>query len=160
MTPIRKAIFAALVLLAWLAAPAAAATMGSIGKELINVRTGPGLKFPVAFQGEMGYPLQVDKKRGKWLPVRDWKGRSGWVYRPLVSEVHTVIILAETANIRQGPSLKNRVEGYASKGEIYKVVAIQGHWVKIAYYLENETRGWIYQNLVWGVQAGRHEAKH
>jgi SH3-like domain-containing protein len=108
----------------------------------------------------MGYPLQVEKKGGKWLPVRDWQNRSGWVYRPLLSEVHTVIILVETANIRQGPSRKSRAAGYASKGEIYKVAATRGHWVKIAYYLENEARGWIYQNLVWGVKAGRPAAKH
>jgi SH3-like domain-containing protein len=152
-----RARLAALALLAWLAAPAAA-TMGSIGKELVNLRTGPGFKFPVAFQGELGYPLQLEQKRGKWLGVRDWKGRSGWLYRPLFSETQTVIILAETANVRAAANRKSRVVAQAAKGEIYKVVARRSHWVKIAYYLENETLGWIYQNLVWGAQ-NRNSAK-
>jgi SH3-like domain-containing protein len=154
MTPKRKAIIAVLIWLAWLTAPAAAATMGSIGKELINVRSGPGLKCPVAFQAELGYPLLLDKTRDKWISVQDWKGRSGWVYRRLVSDIHTVIVLADSASVRVEPDIKSRVAAYASKGEIYKVAASRNQWVKIAYYQDNESVGWVYQKLVWGARTG------
>ena len=51
--------------------------------EEVNVRTGPGTKFP---KGRMGpakqyYSFKLLKKQGPWLKVRDEWGGIGWIHR-------------------------------------------------------------------------------
>jgi SH3-like domain-containing protein len=139
--------------LAWgllLVFPALASTMRSIGKDLVNVRSKPDLSSEVVFQAFLGYPIQVEKQEKNWVYFTDWKNNAGWVYKPLVSKIQTAVVLVDKANIRRGPSLRRPVVMRASKGEIYKIFAEKGDWVKVGYYLENEVIGWIRQDLVWG----------
>jgi SH3-like domain-containing protein len=133
-----------------LAVPVLASTMKSIGKERVNVRSKPDLTSEVLFQAFQGYPIKIEKQRKNWVYCSDWKDNSGWIYKPLISNTKTAVILVENANIRKGPSLKKPVVMQACKGEIYKVFAEKGKWVKIGYYLENEEIGWIREDLVWG----------
>ena len=133
-----------------LVAPALAYTMKSIGKERVNVRSKPDLSSEVIFQAFRGYPIKIEKQRKNWVYCSDWKDNSGWIYKPLISNTKTAVILVENANIRKGPSLKRPVVMQACKGEIYKVFAEKGKWVKVGYYLENEEIGWIREDLVWG----------
>jgi SH3-like domain-containing protein len=92
----------------------------------------------------------VEKQKDGWVYVTDFKHKSGWVYRPLVANIKTVVVLAKNAHIRKGPSLKRPVVKLASEGEIYKLFAEKGRWAKVGYYWENEVIGWIRDDLVWG----------
>ena len=152
---LRLAILVTLLSLALLAGPGAAATMGSIGKERVNIRARPSLRSPVRCRAELGQPLQLERRQDNWVFVHDWKGNAGWVYRSLISRIRTVIVLAAKANLRQAPGLKNRVVGQASRGEVYKIFGSRGNWVKIGYYLEDEVIGWIHGDLVWGLKPRR-----
>jgi uncharacterized protein YgiM (DUF1202 family) len=127
-----------------------AANMKSIAKDRVNVRSRPNLKSEVLFQVGLGCPIEVARQRNNWVFFHDWQDNSGWVHKPLVSSIHTVVIIVENANIRKGPGLRNPAVGQASKGEIYRVFGERGSWVKIGYYLENEVIGWVREDLVWG----------
>ena len=130
--------------------PALASTMKSIGKDRVNVRSNPSLSSDVVFQAYLGYPIQIEKRQNNWVYCTDWQNNTGWIYRPLISNTQTAVVLVENANIRRGPSLRRPVVMQASKGEIYKVFGEKGKWVKVGYYLENEVIGWIRHDLVWG----------
>ncbi len=141
------------LVVAWgllLVGPGLASTMKSIAKDRVNVRSNPNLNSAVVFQAFLGYPMEVEKLQKNWAYCTDWKDNSGWVYKPLLSNIQTAVVLVDNANIRKGPSLRRPVVQRASKGEIYKVFAERGKWVKVGYYLENEEIGWIRQDLVWG----------
>jgi SH3-like domain-containing protein len=146
----KKFYWLALISALVLACPAWGSIMKSIGKDRVNVRSKPNLKSDVEFQAYLGYPIQVEKQKDNWVYFTDWKNKSGWVYRPLVSNIKTAVILVDDANIRKGPSLRTPVVTKASQGEIYKIFAEKGNWVKIGYYLENEEVGWVRDDLVWG----------
>jgi SH3-like domain-containing protein len=124
--------------------------MKSIGKKRANVRAEPNLKSEILFQVHRGDPIKVAKQKDNWVYVTDFQHNSGWVYKPLVANIKTVVVLAKTANIRKGPSLKRPVVKRAAAGEIYKMFAEKGSWVKVGYYWENEVIGWIRDDLVWG----------
>jgi uncharacterized protein YgiM (DUF1202 family) len=50
-----------------------------------NVREGPGTSFPVAFAVETGTMLTGYSYADEWIRIRDQTGRTGWVFRSLVS---------------------------------------------------------------------------
>ena len=130
--------------------PVLASSMQSIRKDSVNVRSKPDLNAEVVFQASLGYPVQIEKQKRNWVYCIDYKNQAGWVYKPLLSETQTAVVLVEEANIRKGPSLRKPIVMQASKGEIYKIFDEKDEWVKVGYYLENEEIGWIRQDLVWG----------
>ena len=50
-----------------------------------NVRDGPGTNFPVAFAVEAGTTLTAFSYADEWIRVSDDGGRSGWIFRTLIS---------------------------------------------------------------------------
>jgi uncharacterized coiled-coil protein SlyX len=50
-----------------------------------NVREGPGTSFSVVFSLEGGSPLVAYSYVDEWIRVSDDAGRSGWIYRALVT---------------------------------------------------------------------------
>jgi uncharacterized protein YgiM (DUF1202 family) len=136
------------VALAW--SPCWGAPMKSIGKDKVNVRNGPGLTNDVLFQAHLGYPIEVEKRKGDWVYFKDWQGDTGWVYRPLVKNIQTAVVLKDQVNVRKGPGIRYKVVTKVSKGEVYKIFRQKKNWVKIGYYLEGEEIGWIRGDLVWG----------
>ena len=140
-----------MIILALMSLSPAWASMASIGKDNVNVRSGPSLKANVLFKIHFGFPVEVQKTKGSWVQIKDWDGQIGWVYRPLINKkVQTAMVLPDKVNIRKGPGLRYRVVSRAEGGEIYKVFAEKGSWVRIGYYLENQPVGWVRNDLIWG----------
>jgi uncharacterized protein YgiM (DUF1202 family) len=50
-----------------------------------NVREGPGTNFDVAFSVEGGSLLTAHSYIDEWIRVSDESGRSGWIFRALVT---------------------------------------------------------------------------
>jgi hypothetical protein len=50
-----------------------------------NVREGPGTKYEIAFSLEGGIPLTGHSYVDEWIRVSDDNGRSGWIFRSLVT---------------------------------------------------------------------------
>ncbi|MBI4643179.1 MAG: SH3 domain-containing protein [Deltaproteobacteria bacterium] len=127
------------------------ASMASIAKENVNVRSAPNLQADVVFQVHFGYPVEIKQTKGSWVQIEDWDDNTGWVYRPLINrKVQTALVIPDRVNIRKGPGLKYPVVDYASSGEIYKIFTEKGNWIKIGYYQENSEVGWVRSDLVWG----------
>lgn len=53
-------------------------------EKFANIRTGPGLNYPVAWMGTRRDPLNVLEAEGDWLGVSTESGSEGWVFRKLV----------------------------------------------------------------------------
>jgi uncharacterized protein YgiM (DUF1202 family) len=146
----KKTFFLATTWLIMLTVPGWAST-ASIGKANVNVRSKPSRKAEVLFQAHLGYPVKVQKTKGKWVQIKDWQDNVGWVYKPLINKkIHTAVVLPEKVNIRKGPGRKYGVVGRAESGEVYKIFGEKRGWVKVGYYLENQKIGWIRKDLLWG----------
>lgn len=144
-----RVVASMVVLLVMIAAPAWS-DMGSIAKDRVNVRSGPGHKYRVVFHAPLGYPVKILSERKGWLKIRDWEGQTGWVSAPLVSKTRTAVVLKDRVNVRQAPGTRNHVLGTVERGDIYKVMEEQANWVRIGYYHEEEAVGWIREDLVFG----------
>ena len=132
----------------------AAPTAGYVKATALNVRMGPGKKYPVCGQVTEGYRLNI-------LEIQDGWGRiqNGWVkmryvhlgsapdYRPApnpapgpgydyISSAARATVTAGELNIRQGPGENYAKVGSLGKGTQITVTEIQDDWGKT-------DRGWI-----------------
>jgi len=128
----------------------AGASADSIGKDDVNIHSKPSLQSKVTFKAPLGYPIEIEKQQGDWVYVKDWQSETGWVYKPLVSDVDTAVILVDKANLRNGPGLDHQVTGEAEEGEIYKILGKTGDWLHLGFYKSGDDAGWVRSDLVFG----------
>ena len=47
--------------------------MLSVKGDKVNMRSGPGKRFPVVYEYGKGFPLMVITKKGDWVKVKDFE---------------------------------------------------------------------------------------
>jgi SH3-like domain-containing protein len=133
-----------------LACSSAWAATKSIGTDMANARTGPGHDYTVILRLPLGYPIQIECEKGEWLRLIDWHGDKGWIHRPFVSDVKTVIVSVRNANIHSAPVAFGEVVKTALRGDIYRVLEKKSKWVRIGHYPDGNHVGWIWRDQVFG----------
>ena len=121
--------------------------MASVAKDGVNIRSGPGTSYEVLWEVYKDYPVEILEKRGNWAKTVDCDNDIGWIYRPLLSKTHTVVVTKDKVNIRTGPGIQYRIAFRAVKGVVFHLVGQKGKWLKIRY---RDDYGWIRKDLVWG----------
>ena len=126
--------------------------MVAVKRNNVNMRSGPGLKKKVLWKLGKGFPLQVLKRKGKWIRVRDFEGAVGWVHRSVVNKSKHMIVKAHKGsnkkiNVRSGPTTKSRIVAKAHYGVVFKTVDQKQGWAKVQH---GEVTGWIKRSLLWG----------
>ena len=120
----------------------------SVTTDNANVRTGPGVNYPVTMELFQGYPLKVLKQEGEWYNVTDFENDSGWIHNSIVKTNDSVIVDAkQSVNMRSGPSTKDSIVADVERGVVLKKLDTQGKWVKVQH--SSGTVGWIYGPLLW-----------
>lgn len=128
---------------------AAAAEMMSVRFSGTEMRSKPNaMASDVISTLTPGTPLIITEKKADYYEVKDFRGRSGWVHRALLSEDRGVVISAESANVRQGPGTDNPILFKLDKGTAAKFLSKQDKWVQLQ--LANGKTGWVAEFLVWG----------
>jgi len=127
---------------------ASAQDMVSVKGSTLNMREGPGTNTSVLWELKRGYPLQVTKRQGTWLQVRDFEGDSGWVARSLTGNAPHHVVKSKVANVRSGPGTQHRIVGKAEYGELLRTREKRAGWVRVE--REEGVSGWIAKQLLWG----------
>ena len=130
------------------------AEMVAVKNDNVNMRSGPSTKNEVLWKIGQGFPLQVVKKSGDWIQVKDFEGSVGWVRKDMVSNQSHVVVKAnkgsnKSVNIRSTPSTSGDVVATAIYGVVFRVVSQKNGWVQVQH--ANGVKGWIRQDLLWGV---------
>lgn len=122
--------------------------MVSVDRAEVNMRSGSSTKHPILWALSKGYPLEVTRRQGNWLKVRDFENDSGWVYRPMVGKKAHVIVKGGVVNVRSAPSTGSRILGKAEYGELLRTLEHRNQWVKVQ--RDGGMKGWVSRALVWG----------
>ena len=138
----------ALVCMALVQTPALAREMVSIKGNVVNMRSGPGTASQILWELERGYPLQVLKRKGDWLQVRDFENDQGWVARQLTGRTPHHIVKARIANIRSGPSTRFKIVGKSERYDLLRTRGSKTGWVKVQ--RDDGVKGWVSKKLLWG----------
>lgn len=125
----------------------------SVKSDKVNMRSGPGLQHKVKWEYGTGFPLEVMKRQGDWLQVKDFEDEVGWIHKSHLHKKPHLIVKAnkdqdQTINIRNGPGNDNAIVGNAYHGVVFFWLEEKADWVKVQH--ETGLIGWVKKNLLWG----------
>ncbi len=133
--------------------------------DVLHVRSGPGLKYPVVGSVFRGTSMQLVKVSPHWAAVILPGGTAGWVARPYTnlkpsssssrqrsSPQKTVApvsarVLRGTAELRQGPGTRYRVIAHISRLTRVLVLGVTPHWARVA-LPASRIDGWVVRSLL------------
>lgn len=122
-----------------------------INTKSLNVRSGPGLTYPVTGSMKMGEQAEVLSSSGDWHEVKVGTS-TGWIASWLVVSDGAKEIVNTTAvskvnalNIRTEPSLSSAVIGQLNAGEAFEITGRNGEWASI---YKNGKDGWIHTDYI------------
>lgn len=123
----------------------------SLRSNETNVRSGPGLSYPVKFTfHKRGLPVHVISEYDNWSEIKDYEGQTGWIANSLITKKRTLLI-------RTDKDFINMHKKYNSKSSIlYRLENnVVGDYLKClddwcAIEVGNK-KGWVERNNVFGI---------
>lgn len=125
--------------------------MVSIKATEANVRTGPGVDYPIRWvYRRMGMPVLVIAEFDKWRKIRDWEGDEGWVHHALVSARRTVIVTAPETTMRRSAAIAAPAVARLAQGMVARIDFCETDWCRVSV---QGYEGWVARPDVWGERA-------
>jgi SH3-like domain-containing protein len=126
--------------------------MVSLGADEVNVRTGPGIRFPVkwVFRRKL-MPLEVVAEYETWRKVRDWEGAEGWVHRAMLNGRATVLVTRPEITIRRQPEATAPAVARLASGMVARLLGCDEGWCQVEV---QGYEGWTPRQALWGVEPG------
>lgn len=122
----------------------------SLKSEDVNVRTGPGPRYPVDWKFvRRDLPVEIVAEFDTWLKVRDWQNTEGWVHSSMLSPRRHVLVVGETMrDVRRSPDDGAPVVARSEPGVIGQLMQCEGAWCRVQM---RKVAGWIRRDSIWGV---------
>jgi SH3-like domain-containing protein len=159
--PTMKKIILIILLAGFLASSAALATADetpanlpiprfvTLGTDEVNVRSGPGIRYPISFVlNKDALPVEVVKEFDVWRQIKTLEGDEGWVHKSLLSGKRSVIIKGTIQTLFQEPNVNTKPVVKLEPGVIATLDKCENNWcnLSVASY-----SGWIKRDDIWGV---------
>ncbi len=118
----------------------------------VNVRTGPGVRYPVEWVFVYRHmPVEIVAEFDTWRRVRDWQGTEGWVHQSMLSGRRTVIVTAGRRALRDEPARTSRIVAEVEERVVGRLLECRTMWCRIEFA---GLKGWIRRSVIWGVYDG------
>ena len=122
----------------------------SLAAEKVNARTGPGSRYPIAWQYQRrGLPVEVVAEYEYWRRIRDHDGTETWVHKNLTSGKRYAMVEGGVRSLYRKPDADTDVLLTAEAGvpaRLRKCPDAMWCQVEIA-----GTRGWMPRVYLWGL---------
>lgn len=122
----------------------------SIRAGEVNLRTGPGVQYPVewVFQRQK-LPIEIIKEYRTWRLIRDWEGTQGWMHQSMLSGTRTFMVTGKPRTVRAKPEAKSRAVAIMEPGAIGELVSCPSAagWCRIK---AGKADGWLRRVEFWG----------
>ena len=126
----------------------------SIAGHEVNLRTGPGLQYPIDWVYHLkGLPLEIIAEYKTWRKVRDWEGAQGWVHQTMLSGKRTVIITNGPHPIHKSPDGASPTVARAETGVVGELLKCEekSTWCRVN---ADGFAGWLKREHFWGIMDG------
>ncbi len=97
--------------------------MVSLRSSLINVRSGPGSRYPIEWvYKQKGAPVEIIAEFELWRKIRDWEGSETWVHKAMLSGRRFIkVINPGENNIYAKPENTSRIIAKAEDGVVGEI---------------------------------------
>ncbi|WP_040207840.1 SH3 domain-containing protein [Neobacillus jeddahensis] len=133
----------------------------TISTETVNVRSGPGLSYPLVTVATRGEKFEIVKEKDDWIEIKLSLGKTGWIVNWLVtmendqkttssassSGSNQTIAKANTdqLRVRSGPGTSFRIVGLLNEGQEVTVLDQNEYWYKITSTFGD---GWVVKDFL------------
>lgn len=124
----------------------------SLKADEVNVRTGPGTRYPIAWVFvRQGLPVEIIAEYELWRRIVDVDGAQGWVHRGMLSDRRSAIVLGDARDFRRRPDPEARVVLRAAPGVHGRLIGCREGWCEMQIA---GRKGWTRCDYLWGVYPG------
>ncbi|MFZ5610558.1 MAG: SH3 domain-containing protein [Pseudomonadota bacterium] len=128
----------------------------SLSASEANLRTGPGLGYPILWVLQRpGLPVEVLRRFQGWAQIREPGGATGWVDGKFLSATRTVMVSDAVRTLFAAPSATAPARWRAEPGVIARARACKDAWCQLD--IDGKT-GWVLRIHVWGTYPGENFA--
>ena len=121
----------------------------SVRSEEVNVRTGPGERYPVDWVlTRKGQPVEILAEYDVWRKIRDWQGSEGWVHERMLTGVRNVVVTGQPRSLRADPDPMAPAIAQVEARVVAHLLSCRGLWCRVE---AQGTKGWLQRNEIWGV---------
>ena len=126
---------------------------GSLRANVVNLRRGPGVRYPVDWVYESKYlPVEIIAEFKNWRKVRDVEGTQGWIHQSMLSNRRMFVIIGQMKTLRRNDQSKSPAIAKLETnviGELKRCPTSSG-WCKVSV---GGHKGWLRRVDFWGVYA-------
>jgi SH3-like domain-containing protein len=122
----------------------------SLRTNPINMRTGPGVRYPVDWVYQRRHlPVEVVAEFDTWRRIRDPDGTEGWVHQSMITGRRTAVVKGGTQTLRRTNADTAEKVADLEKGVIVNVQRCPaGPFCRVEV---NGLQGWLRRDQIWGV---------
>lgn len=126
--------------------------MASVRADEANVRTGPGVRYPVSWVfRRQDMPVLILDEYDTWRKIRDWEGAEGWMHRAMLSRRRTILVTAEEITLRRTPEADAPVVARLATGVTARITNCDPNWCRLEV---GDYDGWSGREGFWGLGRG------
>lgn len=121
----------------------------SLRAEEVNLRTGPGVKYPIDWVLKRRHmPVEIVDTFEHWRKIRDIEGTEGWVHQSMLATRRYAIVTGEIRPLRRRPEADAPALARVEPGVIGNLIECKDQWCQID---AGGFRGWVMRTEIWGV---------
>jgi SH3-like domain-containing protein len=126
----------------------------SLRSNVINLRRGPGLRYPVDWVLQRRHlPVEVTRDFKLWRAIRLQDGTAGWVHQALLTGRRSFIIVGGRKQLRQGPSASSASIAVLRSGVVGHIARCEpaSAWCSVS---AGGYAGFLRRSDFWGTYPG------
>ena len=121
----------------------------SLRAPKVNLRTGPGSRYPVDWiLVGRSTPVKIVAVFDTWRKVSDSTGTVGWVHKAMLSSRRTVIVTGARQALYEKAKRSARVVALVEAKVVARLLDCDANWCRLEVV---GYRGWVPRNKLWGV---------
>ena len=122
----------------------------SLRTDPINMRTGPGMRYPVDWVYRRRHlPVEVVAEFDTWRKIRDPDGSEGWVHQSMLTGRRTAVVKGDVRPLRHTNAEDGEQVATIEPGVVVSVLRCPaGLYCRVEV---NGLQGWLKRDEIWGV---------
>lgn len=122
----------------------------SLKSEEVNVRTGPGTRYPIqwVYRRER-LPVEIVEEFEHWRKIRDMDGTSGWVHKNMLDGARTALIRGKEPRVLRSDASDDAHPVLKAAPMVnVRLVECRPDWCRVQV---QSRKGWIRKSALFGV---------